>query len=227
MRAFLFDLDGTLLDTLADIGNACNAMLAAHGYPTHPVEDYRRMIGNGFGMLVRRALPDEALTALRAALPDEAAVEALVRETRAIYADHLNDATRPYEGMPQALRELARRGMRLAVFSNKPDEYTRILVEAHFPGVFSVIRGARPDTPLKPDPAGALSVIAATDTTAGQCFYVGDSDVDMLTARNAGMVGVGVGWGFRGLDEVRAAGAERLVRHPLELPGLLADENPS
>ena len=92
MRAFLFDLDGTLLDTLADIGNACNAMLAAHGYPTHPVEDYRRMIGNGFGMLVRRALPDEALTALRAALPDEAAVEALVRETRAIYADHLNDA---------------------------------------------------------------------------------------------------------------------------------------
>lgn len=223
MRAFIFDLDGTLLDTLADIGNACNAMLAAHGYPVHPLETYRRMVGNGFGMLVRRALPEDVLLRLRAALPDEGAVDALVRETRAIYAAHLNDATRPYEGMSQALRELDRRGMRLAVFSNKPDEYTRTLVNAHFPGVFSVIRGARPDTPLKPDPSGAAAVIAATDTTAGQCFYVGDSDVDMFTARNAGMVGVGVGWGFRGLDEVRAAGAARLVGHPLELPNLLDD----
>lgn len=223
MHAFIFDLDGTLLDTLADIGNACNAMLAAHGYPTHPVEAYRRMIGNGFGMLVRRALPGDALARLLASRPDEAAVDALVQETRAVYADHLNDATRPYDGMPQALHELARRGMRLAVFSNKPDDYTRTLVEAHFPGVFSVIRGARPDTPLKPDPAGAMAVIAATDTPADQCFYVGDSDVDMLTARHAGMVGVGVGWGFRGLDEVRAAGAARLVGHPLELPTLLDD----
>lgn len=223
MRAFIFDLDGTLLDTLADIGNACNAVLAAHGYPTHQLDAYRRMVGNGFGMLLRRALPADALAELRTALPDEAAVDDLVRETRAVYADHLNDATRPYDGMPQALRELERRGMRLAVFSNKPDEYTRTLVEAHFPGVFSVIRGARPDTPLKPDPAGALTVIAATDTTAEQCFYVGDSDVDMLTARNAGMIGVGVGWGFRGLDEVRAAGAARLVGHPLELPTLLEE----
>lgn len=227
MRAFLFDLDGTLLDTLADIGYACNTMLAAHGYPVHPDQAYRRMVGNGFGMLVRRALPPDALAELRAALPAEAAVDALVRETRAVYAEHLNDATRPYDGMPQALRELARRGMRLAVFSNKPDEYTRTLVEAHFPGVFAVIRGARADTPLKPDPAGALAVMAALDAPAGQCFYVGDSDVDMHTARNAGMIGVGVGWGFRGLEEVRAAGAVRLVRHPLELPGLLADENPS
>lgn len=223
MRAFIFDLDGTLLDTLLDIGHACNAMLAAHGYPVHPPEAYRRMVGNGFGKLVRRALPADALDELRARLPDERAVEELVRETRAVYAEHLNDATRPYDGMPEALRELAARGMALAVFSNKPDEYTRTLIEAHFPGVFSVVRGARPDTPLKPDPAGAVAVMAATDTKPDQCFYVGDSDVDMLTARHAGMIGVGVAWGFRGLEEVRAAGAARLVRHPRELPSLLDD----
>ncbi|WP_296305188.1 HAD family hydrolase [uncultured Desulfovibrio sp.] len=221
MRAFIFDLDGTLLDTLLDIGHACNAMLAAHGYPVHEPEAYRRMVGNGFGKLVRRALPADALAELRARRPHEQAVEDLVRETRAVYAEHLNDATRPYEGMPDALRELAARGMTLAVFSNKPNEYTRLLIDAHFPGVFSVIRGARPDTPLKPDPAGAFAVMAAMDTEPGQCFYVGDSDVDMLTARHAGMTGVGVAWGFRGLEEVRAAGAARLVRHPRELPSLL------
>ena len=221
MRAFIFDLDGTLLDTLLDIGNACNAMLAAHGYPTHPAEAYRRMVGNGFGKLVRRALPGDALERLRAQCPDERAVDALVDETRAIYVAHLNDATRPYEGMPEALRELAARDMRLAVFSNKPDEYTRALMDAHFPGVFSVVRGARPDTPLKPDPAGALAVAADLGTSPAQCFYVGDSDVDMLTARHAGMTGVGVAWGFRGLEEVREAGAAHLVRHPGDLPSLL------
>lgn len=221
MRAFIFDLDGTLLDTLLDIGNACNAMLAAHGYPVHPPEAYRQMVGNGFGKLVRRALPADALERLRTQRPDEQAVEALVHETLTIYAAHLNDATRPYAGMPDALRELAGRGMRLAVFSNKPDEYTRILIDAHFPGVFSVVRGARPDTPLKPDPAGAFAVAADLGTDPAQCFYVGDSDVDMLTARHAGMTGVGVAWGFRGLEEVRAAGAARLVHHPAELPSLL------
>lgn len=223
MRAFIFDLDGTLLDTLLDIGHACNAVLAAHGYPVHQPEAYRRMVGNGFGKLVRRALPADALERLRAQEPDERAVDALVDETRAVYAAHLNDATRPYEGMPEALRELAGQGMALAVFSNKPDEYTRILIEAHFPGVFSVVRGARPDTPLKPDPAGAFAVAADLGMLPAQCFYVGDSDVDMLTARHAGMAGVGVAWGFRGLEEVRAAGAAHLVRHPSELPSLLAN----
>ena len=109
MRAFIFDLDGTLLDTLLDIGNACNAMLAAHGYPVHPPEAYRQMVGNGFGKLVRRALPADALERLRTQRPDEQAVEALVHETRTIYAAHLNDATRPYAGMPDALRELSGR----------------------------------------------------------------------------------------------------------------------
>lgn len=221
MRAFIFDLDGTLLDTLADIAAACNTMLAAHGYPVHSVESYRQRVGNGFGKLVRRALPAETLEELRQQAPDEQAIEALVQETRLAYSRHINDHTRPYDGIPEALAELRRRGMRLGVLSNKTDEYTRALIAAHFPGVFCAVRGARKDTPLKPAPDGARAVIAATGTEAALCFYVGDSDVDMLTARHAGMVGVGVAWGFRGLAEVQAAGAARIVHHPDELPALL------
>ena len=193
MKAFIFDLDGTLLDTLEDIGQACNAVLAAHGYPTHPLAAYRRMVGNGFGRLVRSALPPAALQALT---PE--ALTPLVDEARAWYGRHMREHTHPYAGMPEALTELARRGLTLAVLSNKPDDFTRTLINHYFPQIpFAEVRGGRSDTPLKPDPAGPRAILAALGLEAGQCFYVGDSDVDMLTARNADMVSVGVGWGFR------------------------------
>lgn len=221
MRAFIFDLDGTLLDTLQDIAAACNAMLAAHGYPEHDTESYRQRVGNGFGKLVRRALPADALDLLQKQAPDEQAIEVLVQEAREIYSRHSNDSTRPYPGIPEALAELQRRGVCLGVLSNKTDVYTRALIEAHFPGVFCAVRGARKDTPLKPAPDGAFAVIAATGATPDQCFYVGDSDVDMITARRAGMTSVGVAWGFRGLAEVQQAGADIIVHHPREIPALL------
>ena len=154
MKAFIFDLDGTLLDTLEDIGQACNAVLAAHGYPTHPLAAYRRMVGNGFGRLVRSALPPAALQALT---PE--ALTPLVDEARAWYGRHMREHTHPYAGMPEALTELARRGLTLAVLSNKPDDFTRTLINHYFPQIpFAEVRGGRSDTPLKPDPAGPRAI---------------------------------------------------------------------
>ncbi len=217
MKAFIFDMDGTLLDTLADIGRACNAILAAHGHPTHALPAYRRMVGNGFSRLVRSALPPAVLRDLA---PD--ALDALVDEARRWYGQHMREHTRPYDGMPEALAELARRGLTLAVLSNKPDDFTRALVSHYFPQIpFADVRGGRPETPLKPDPTAPGAMLSQLNLEAGQCFYVGDSDVDMLTARNAGMVSVGVAWGFRGPEEVRAAGARHLLSTPAQLPELI------
>ena len=207
MKAFMFDLDGTLVDTLADIAAACNLLLEAHGWPQHPVEEYRRMVGNGFRTLIRRAVPPEAADG-----PDMD-LERLAEEGRELYARRLHDAAKPYPGMTEALRELEKRGFLLAVLSNKPDEMTQAMIPRQFPGIaFAQICGGRNDVPLKPDPAGALRLLRRMGVAPEECFYVGDSDVDMKTAKAAGMTPVGVAWGFRGEEEVIAAGATYLAR---------------
>ena len=137
MKACFFDLDGTLLDTLADIGGACNAVLAAHGYPVHPVGAYRQMVGNGFPILMRRALPESVV----AQGPQER-LDALTEEGRAYYAAHLSIHTTPYPGLAAALARLQDAGLRLAVLSNKPEDLTCALVPLHFPGIrFDAVRG--------------------------------------------------------------------------------------
>ena len=217
MDAVFFDLDGTLLDTLADIGGACNRMLAAHGFPQHAIPAYATMVGNGFTRTVERALPPQVLAALS---PKER--EELTDEARAQYAAHLYDHTEPYPGMTEALAELAGRGMVLAVLSNKPDAWTEPIIRHFFPDIsFALIRGARAELPLKPDPHVPLAMLAELGLEAQRCAYVGDSDVDMLTARNAGMLPVGAAWGFRGAPELRAAGALLLPERPAQLPELL------
>ena len=217
MEAAFFDLDGTLLDTLADIGGACNRMLAAHGFPQHAIPAYASMVGNGFTLTVERALPAAVLAALT---PEER--EELTAEARAQYAAHLYDHTAPYAGMPEALAELSEKGVVLGVLSNKPDAWTEPIIRHFFPDIpFALIHGARAGLPLKPDPHVPLAMLAGLGREAARCSYVGDSDVDMLTARNAGMLPVGAAWGFRGAAELRAAGARLLVARPAELPELL------
>lgn len=217
MEGFIFDLDGTLLDTLEDIAGACNAVLKAHGQPTHAIAAYRQMVGNGFPVLVRRAWPPDTLTRL-----SSDAQEAVLAETRAYYAAHLCERTRPYPGMTQTLHTLAARGVGLAVLSNKPEELTRPLIAHCFPTVpFVAVNGGCAARPLKPNPAAAADVLAALGLPAASCYYVGDSDVDMLTAHNCGMTSVGVAWGFRGAEELRAARARHILERPedlLELP---------
>lgn len=217
MDGAFFDLDGTLLDTLADIGSACNRMLAAHGFPQHALPDYARMVGNGFTRTVERALPAEVLAALS---PEEC--ETLAAEARAQYAEHLYDHTAPFAGMPEALDALHGHGLVLAVLSNKPDTWTVTLIRHFFPRIpFALIRGARPGVALKPDAEAPRAMLAELGLAPARCAYVGDSDVDMLTARNVGMLPVGATWGFRGATELRDAGARLLPGRPADLPEIL------
>ena len=216
MQGCIFDLDGTLLDTLADIAGACNAILAAHGQPVHTMAAYRQMVGSGFPVLIRRAWPPEVLARL-----SPAEQEGVLAETRAWYAAHLHDHTRPYPNMVQTLHRLAACGVRLAVLSNKPEELTRPLVEYFFPDIpFVAVHGGCAARPLKPDPAAAAGVLAALGLSAENCYYVGDSDVDMYTAHNCGMNAVGAAWGFRGPEELRAAKAHHIVNCPEDLLAL-------
>lgn len=209
MRAAFFDLDGTLLNTLADIAGACNEILKTNGYAVHPEDQYRQMVGNGFDALMRRAVAPEPL-------PKN--MDDLVAAAKKYYAAHMTEATAPYAGMSAALEELAQRGVALAVFSNKPQELSVQLVKHYFPQIaFRFVVGARPDHPLKPDPSVLLELIGELGAARENCFYVGDSDVDIFTAKNAGVHSAGAAWGFRGAAELREAGAELILSRPDEL----------
>ena len=212
VRAFLFDLDGTLVDSLADIGAAMNHALATLGEPTHPLADYRRFVGEGVEVLAARAGPGLDSAARRAEL-----IDAYQRR----YAEHLFDETVVYPGVPELLALLRARAVPLGVLSNKPDAPTRVICEALFPpGTFVCVQGQLPDVPVKPDPAAALALAAQLGVAPAEVAFVGDTAVDMRTAVAAGMHPVGVAWGFRPL-ELRETGAERVIERADELLELL------
>ncbi len=209
LRAALFDLDGTLVDSLADIGAAMNHGLASQGLPPHPLSRYRHFVGEGVRQLVRKAAAPEAR---------EDVHEAILASYRAYYDEHLFDSTRPYPGVPEVLARLAGDGVRLGVLSNKADGYTRRLVERLFPGVpFGAVYGEREGVPRKPDPTAALGLAAELGVAPAECAFIGDTPVDMGTARAAGMYAVAVGWGFRDGPELRAHGARVLATTSEEL----------
>jgi len=217
MKALIFDLDGTLADTLRDIMDAMNHALAARGLPVHGPDAYRSFVGEGASQLVRNALPpgrDELVPELLAAY-------------RAHYLAHLIVHTQPYPGIPELLSELQARGLPLAVLSNKPHELTTRVVAALFPGVpFAGVLGQRPDHPRKPDPAGALELCSALGHAPGDIALVGDTRTDMQTALAAGMIAIGVRWGFRDAPELTAHGAHHLIARPADLLALFATTPP-
>ena len=216
MRAFIFDLDGTLVDSLEDIGQACNDVLASHGYPVHPLPAYRFYVGRGFHKLVNDALPEGEAAKLSS---DQ--LTALIAEARARYGENMCVRTKPYAGITEALHQLADDGHALAVLSNKPDDLTVELVRRYFPDVpFALVRGGREGVPLKPEPDAPLDMLRHMDFLPERSFYVGDSNVDIFTARNAGMISIGVAWGFRGADELRAAQADHVIDTPEALTRL-------
>jgi phosphoglycolate phosphatase len=211
-RAALFDLDGTLADTLADLANATNHALAELGCPTHPIEAYRRMVGDGARQLCVRALPADKQN-----LVDEA-----VRLMRQRYENHCFELTKLYDGAPELVTELHRRGLKLAVLSNKPDDFTRRMVEHYFkPNPFLVVRGQLANVPLKPDPTAALQIATEIGVPPANWMYLGDTNTDMRTARAAGMCAVGVLWGFRDREELIESGAEHIVATPRDVLKLL------
>jgi len=209
-QAYLFDLDGTLIDSLADIAESVNLMLEARGHPRREEELFRQMVGDGMEKLVERALPEQAR--------DAATIRAGVEEYRANYERHWQERTRPYEGIVELLGTLKGRGLKLGVISNKAHRFTVPMTE-HFFGtkVFDIILGARPDVPHKPAPDAAHEVAAIWGLSTGEIAYVGDSGIDMAFAKNSGMTGIGVRWGFRGEKELVEHGADRLISHPCEL----------
>ncbi len=212
-KGIIFDLDGTLLDTLKDIADSANAALQAAGCPTLPVDAYRLIIGEGMDRLVEQAAP--------AGTP-EAVQARLVEAVKAEYGRRWRDATRPYPGILELLAALAARGVPMAVLSNKPHPFTLEVVASFFPGMpFAGVRGAGPDTPLKPDPAGALSLARTLGFAPSELLMVGDTRIDVATGLNAGLFAVGVLWGFRGREELLAAGAQTIIARPEELLGLV------
>ena len=213
-RAIIFDLDGTLLDTLADIGDSVNLMLAEYGFPGHTTDDYRRFIGNGIRMLVTRAMPIQGRS--------EEMVDACVRRARELYWENWNRKTRPYEGITELLDRLKTMGLPLAVLSNKPHDFTVRYVDAYFDQWdFKVVMGQNDHFPVKPDPASALDIARQMGLAPASFLFVGDSAVDMKTATAAGMHAVGVAWGFRGPKELQENGCRTLIDHPLEILPLL------
>jgi phosphoglycolate phosphatase len=213
-QAVLFDLDGTLLDTLADLGNAMNRVLAARGFPTHPLDAYCYFVGEGARVLVTRALPEDRR--------DAATIESCLAAFAADYDQNWQVETQPYPGVAELLDALTARGLKLAVLSNKPHEFTVRCVSQLLPHWrFDAVLGQRERTPRKPDPAGAFEIAAWLKIPPTNFLYLGDTFVDMETARAAGMFPVGVLWGFRPVEELQASGAQVLIARPGELVGLL------
>ncbi len=216
-RAVIFDLDGTLLDTLRDLAYCVNETLAWFGFPTHPVEDYKQMVGTGARRLIE-------ISSGRDADPSSVSaeqVDGMLARFSAAYSDRWNRETCPYDGVPEMLRALTVAGVPLAVLSNKADPMTRRMVAHFFPGVpFASVIGQRPGIPNKPDPASALEIAGQIGLDPSMMAYVGDSGSDMTTAHRAGMMAVGVLWGFRDREELETAGAVSLFESPAELVGL-------
>lgn len=216
LRAIIFDLDGTLLDTLEDLADALNSVLAQNRLPLHPISAYRYFVGDGFDLLVRRALPFE--------VADEEEFRRFVDSAKREYAARWTCKTRPYPGVPDMLRAFAACGVRPAVLSNKPDDAVHEVVRAFLPDAgFHIVLGATPTRPRKPDPSAALEIADRLGIPPAAIAFMGDTAIDMQTARAAGMFPIGALWGFRTAEELISSGARLLMRHPADLlPFLLA-----
>jgi phosphoglycolate phosphatase len=218
-KCVIFDLDGTLVDTIGDIAESMNKSLTLHGFAPVPWEKYPSMVGWGIKKLARLALAESA---------DEAAAEENAEKVAAgaarFYAEAPLVHSRPYPGIPEAVAELAGKQVKMAVISNKPDPVARLVIEGLFPGKpFSAVRGEIPGFPRKPDPAAVWELLVQMDRTPRETVFAGDSEIDMETARSAGCFALGVSWGYRPRLLIEQAGAGRIIDKPGEIPALLRD----
>jgi len=213
-KGVIFDLDGTLVNSLEDIADSMNTVLKRYGLPTHDADAYKAFVGRGMTNLVTRALPEDAqdevwIALCRDALLDEYGVNYLKK-------------TRPYDGIIDLLTVLSRMNIERAVFSNKIDHLTKKIMAELFPHChFGIVLGSGPGLPEKPDSKGVLAISDHLKIAPENLIYVGDSDVDMQTARNAGMIPAGALWGFRTKEELISNGAQYLLDHPMDLAPIL------
>ncbi len=213
-QAIIFDFDGTLLDTLEDLAEAANRILADDGYPQHPVEAYRWFVGDGSAKLITRALPADQR--------DPETVQSCLERFITDYNEHWDCKTTVYPGIMDLLRTLQSRQVKMAVVTNKPHRFTDKMIQHYFPGSpFEPVLGQRDGIPKKPDPTQALAAAAHMQVAPQHCLFVGDSAVDIKTARRAGMQAIGAAWGFRPKSELRDAGADHIIDHPMDVLPLL------
>ncbi len=209
-KGVIFDLDGTLLDTLRDLAEAANTALAFFDYPVHNQDEYRYFVGEGLKTLTRRILPDS--------VSDENDILLYMKKFEEVYKQNWNKHSAPYPGIPEMLADLKENGMQLAVLSNKPHEFTKICVHEFFPeNTFSYVYGQRDGVPKKPDPAGAVELARRLGIDREEILYVGDTATDMQTGNSAGMKTIGVLWGFRNRRELEENNAWKIVTHPEEI----------
>ncbi len=206
-RFVVFDLDGTLLDTVSDIAASMNAVLARFGLPQHPKEEYKRFTGNGAKNLTQRALMDR-----------QDLLDAVYPAYLAEYAIHSRELTQPYEGIPELLKALQAQGIQLIVYSNKDDSDTKAVIAHYFPDIaFTRVLGSRRHLPLKPDPTVMKALMEELSLDPAEGLYLGDTVMDMQCAHSLGLYAIGVSWGFQTEEELMGEKPDRFIHRPLEL----------
>ena len=212
-KAVIFDLDGTLINSIEDIADSMNTVLENNNFPTHDYEAYKYFVGSGLKNLAQAALPKTH--------NDEEQVNRCFESMLEVYNDNCINKTKPYDGIIELLDELISRNIKLGVLSNKTDEFTKKITYALFPDYFEFVTGISEKTPKKPDPNGVLQMSKDLGIKPEDIIYVGDSGIDMQTANNANMYAVGVLWGFRTREELVSNNAKYLLSHPLDLISIL------
>jgi phosphoglycolate phosphatase len=214
IKTCIFDMDGTLTDTFEDIANAGNYALSILGFPVHPIENYKAFIGNGVTNLMTLAMPEQARTRQN--------VDAMLRLALKHYDEHLTACTRPFEGVPELLKTLANNDIALCIVTNKADHQAKLLAKAFFPEItFLAIMGEREGSTEKPDPTDALACARLSGAAPQECAFIGDSDGDIHTGRNADMLTIAVDWGYRTREFLEAAGPDYIASTPKELSEFL------
>lgn len=207
-RLIIFDLDGTILETLEDLADSTNAALKVNGFPQRSIDEVRSFVGNGIGKLIERAVPQGT---------DEQVTARVLEDFKAYYAIHCMDKTKPYDGIIDLLGKLRAQGCLTAVISNKADFAVQTLINKYFPGMFDLVAGEKAGIPRKPDPTGVFDVMRRLGVERKDTAYVGDSDVDIATAKNAGLDALIVSWGFRDRAFLIEHGAGHMAATPNEL----------
>jgi phosphoglycolate phosphatase len=210
-KAVIFDLDGTLIDTIHDLANAVNEVLASRNLHQHSIESYKHRVGDGIKLLLQRSVPENLSL-------DKDLIEQIMLEFNHSYEQHWNKNTLPYPGIVSMFQELQHINIKKAILSNKPQYFTDLCAKHFFPEIaFDLVLGASSDVPKKPNPTSALFIAHHMNVSPEEVIYVGDTSIDMSTAKNAGMYPVGVSWGFRSQEELIEAGAKILLNYPEEL----------
>ena len=214
-KAVIFDLDGTLLDTLADISAAANRVLESFGRDPYSLDSFRTLVGDGVAVLFQRAMPD--------AISDSALLTTAMDRFHEFYADEWHKRSKPYDGIEDLLIWLEGQPISVSILSNKPDRFTKLCAAHFFPrSNFAHVDGQRDGIPRKPDPAGVHIIASDLNVSTDEIAYVGDTNTDMETAVSAGCYAIGVSWGFRSIEELKRSGSAVIVDHPSQIVGLLS-----